>query len=146
MGSFVCMISLKDGTVHHFCYGWSARCTAHSRCRRCGDGNMTRRGQPLGCTYLAHFFCISFHPLGMLICALFVSLSLRPKTLSSRMQDRKLTKKKITITLDHGCRHVPRLFLNESVGIDKRGQVITTVPCTIDDHYVVTQLYFLFGS
>ena len=52
-----------------------------------------RRGQPLGCTYLAHFFCISFHPLGMLICALFVSPSLRPKTLSSRMQDRKLTKK-----------------------------------------------------
>lgn len=70
-----------------FCYGWSERCTAHSRCRRCGDGNMTRRGQPLGCTYLAHFFCILFHPLGMLICALFVSPSLRPKTLSSRMQD-----------------------------------------------------------
>ena len=58
----------------------------------------------------------------------------------------EVDKKKLTITLDHGCRHVPRLFLNESVGIDKRGQVITTVPCTIDDHYVVTQLYFLFGS
>ena len=58
----------------------------------------------------------------------------------------EVDKKKLTITLDHGCRHVPRLFLNESVGIDKRGQVITTVPCTIDDHYVVTQFYFLFGS